>query len=76
MKIKTETKIRLASKYSSKQTMHKITKDKNKIQTGAAINKQLERANDATSQMYPPKVGKLIPVRPASHFKCQNAAYN
>ena len=74
MKIKNETKTRLASKYSSKQTMHK---DKNKIQTGAAINKQLkQRANDAASKMYPPKVGNLTPVRPASHFKCQNTAYN
>ena len=25
--------------------------------------------------MYSPNVGKLIPVRPASHFKCQNAVY-
>ena len=56
--------------------MRKTTKIK-KIQTGEAINKQLQqRANDATSQTYPPKVGNLIPVRPASHFKCQNAVYN
>ena len=48
--------------------MSKITKDKNIILTGAAINKQLQqRANNATSQMYPPKVGNLIPGRPASH---------
>ena len=57
--------------------MRKITKDENIIHAGAAINKQLQqRANNATSEMYPPKVGHLIPVRPASHFKCQNAVYN
>ena len=57
--------------------MCKITKDKNIILTGAAINKQLQqRANNATTQMYPPNVGNLIPGRPASHFKCQNAVYN
>ena len=57
--------------------MRKNHIDKNKIQTGAAMNKLLQqRANDATSQMYPPKVGNIIPVRPASHFECQNAAYN
>ena len=38
--------------------MCKITKDRNIIQTGAAINKQLQqRANNATSQMYPLKAG-------------------
>ena len=57
--------------------MCKITKDKNIILTGAAINKPLQqRANNATTQMYPPNVGNLIPGRPASHFKCQNAVYN
>ena len=41
-------------------------KDKNKIQAGGAINKQLQqRANDATSQMYPPEVGNQHPTSSA-----------
>ena len=42
--------------------MRKIPKIKKKIQTGAAINcnkQQQQRANDATSEVYPPKVGNL-----------------
>ena len=57
----------------SEQTLQNH-KDKNKIQRGAAIKKQpQQRANDATFQRYPPKVGNRIPVRTASHFKCQTA---
>ena len=49
--------------------MHKIAKIKIK-------SRQAQLSTNNTPQIYPPKVGNLIPVKPAPHFKCQTRYTN